>query len=282
MAKKHYPVVRTANLANISGVPQNDRLIQVDRHLAKLNRRLYRMGRYYQLKIDIDPTFAGDFEVFALRDDWAVQKAFQMAYKAYMDNTSEERKQLGSGQVARWSDFRVSTGVTGADQTVPLLYDGAGTPVTLTAGEFDFAQVADDAGTLRTFTWGASGASSYSILEEYDKAGNAQANPQSTSADMPYAGLDTEMDSNVAAELQTDNNLPPYDQAGVNAASPWVKICELGSAASGVQRLSTGYFTVPCGIVVLRGVGAASNDALISFTAKSGDYKGVHAPSMLE
>jgi hypothetical protein len=279
---KHYPVVRSANLNNPSGVPQNDRLVQLDRHLSKLNRRLYRMGRYYTAKIDLDPTSNQNIEVFALRDDWAVQKAFQMAYKAYMENTKEERASLSKSQMARWSDFRVSTGVTGADSTIPLLYDGAGVPVALTAGEFDFAQVADDAGTLRSFTWGSGGASTYGILEEYDKVANAFATPQSVTNDSPYAGLTAQFDTNVADQLQEDNQFPPYDQTGVNTSSPWVKIGELGTSAGGVQRLSTGYFVVPCGIIVLRGVGAATNDQDISFEVKAGDYKGVHAPSMLE
>lgn len=279
---KHYPVVRMANLQNPAGVPQNDRLVQVDRHLSKLNRRLYRMGRYYTVKIDMDPTGSQNVEVFALRDDWAVQKSYQMAYQAYLENTKEERAALGTNQLARWSDFRVSTGVSGADSTNPVMFDGAGAAVPLTAGEFDFAQVADDAGTLRSFTWGTGGASTYGILEEYDKVANASATPQSVTNDSPYAGLTAQFDTNVADELQEDGQFPPYDQTSVNGGSPFVKIGELGTSAGGVQRLSTGYFVAPCGIIVLRGVGAATNDQDICFEVKAGDYKGVHAPSMLE
>lgn len=278
---KQYPVVRSSNLSNNTGVPQNDRIIQVDQMLSKLNRRLYRMGRFYEVKVDIDTTFPTAIEVFALRDDWAVHKAFQVAYDAYLKNVAEEREAL-NGQVARWNDFRVQTGVAGADLVDPLLYDVSGTPAALTSGEFALALVADEAGTLRSFTWGAGAANRYGILEEYDKAGNAQASPDSATGDMPYAGLDTEMDANIASNEQAANNLPPYDQNGVNTATPFVKIAELGVTAGGAQRLSTGFFSAPCGIVVLRGVGAATNDPKISFTAKKGDYKGVHAPSMLE
>jgi hypothetical protein len=277
---KHYPTVRTANLANVSGVPQNDRVLLVDQALSKLNRRLYRQGRNYEVKVDIDVTLGTDIVVYALRDDWAVQKAYQMAYRQYLENTAEERKRLGS-QVARWEDFRVQHGTLGTDLAHPLLYDANGVGVALTSGEFNDANVVDSSGTRRAFTWGAASASLYSILAEYDKAGNAQATPSSVPADGPYEGINTEVNAETMDDLQGDNNQPPYDQTGLAANTPWVKVAELGLQSS-AQKLSTGYFTAPCGIIVIRGVGAASNDAKVSFTVKAGDYKGVHASSMTD
>jgi hypothetical protein len=283
MAKKHYPVVRSANIANTSGVPQNDRVLLVDRLLSVTNRRLYRMGRYYQVKIDLDINQSTDIEVFALRDDWAVQKAFQMAYNEYLDNTADERANLSSNQIARWEDFRVKHGITGADIVVPVLYNGGGVSVPLTGGSFADSNVVDSSNARRTFTWSTTpGATEYGLLAEFDKAGNAQTTPTSKTNDGAYIELDSEVNDLTMDDLQYDGADPPYDATGVNGASPWVKIADLGTGASGVQRLSTGFFTAPCGIVVLRGVGAADNDAGIIWTVKSGDYKGVSAPSMLE
>jgi hypothetical protein len=119
------------------------------------------------------------------------------------------------------------------------------------------------------------------MLAEYDLAGNAQTTPSSVPAAGPYEDINTEVNAETMDDLQGDNNSPPYDQTSVAANTPWVKVAELGLQSS-AQKLSTGYFTAPCGIVVIRGVGAASNDAKLSFTVKAGDYKGVHAPSMLE
>lgn len=279
-SNKHYPVVRSAEL---SGTAENTalRILQVDRELSKLNRRLYRMGRYYQAKIDMRPTGDGLYEVYALRDDWAVQKAFQMAYANYVKNVSDEKADMSSVQLARWADFRVSPGATGA-LLFAKLHQIDTTAVILNTGEFELANVVDSAGATRTFTWSDSpGSSEYSMLNEYDRAADAQGAPSNFSAPGPYEGIDELRDAATYDHLEGDGNNPPYNANTVNQTSPFVRIATLGAAA-GVQKLSTGFFTAPCGIVLIVGPNASWNSDLMSMTVKSGDYKGVHAPSMLE
>lgn len=284
--KKHYPVVRGSDLQPASTPAQANTWIQVDQELSKLNHRLYRMGRYYEVKIDIDPTLTSDIEVYALRNDWAMQKAYQMAYAAYRDNTKEERATLGS-QVARWEDFRIAHGLGATEtQAYSTIYQNpaSGLPTILSSGEFQIANVVDETGTTRAFTVGYPPlGSQYNILEEYDNAANAQGTPNSTVSGA-YSGLNTEINSATMTDLQSDGNLPPYNQTSLNPESPWVRVGEVGTGASGVQRLSTGYFTAPLGLVVLVGVGSSPNEqyAKVSFECKPGAYKGVHAPSMLE
>lgn len=288
MAKKHYPVVRTAGLFGAVPVVSGESaaIIQVDQELSKMNRRLYRQGRYYQVKIDLEQDHSADlpggFSVYALRDDWAVQKAYQMAYSAYRQNTADERSMLAKGQTSRWEDFRVSVGVNGtgidaalADETLAALR--------LNVGSFPLSNVVDTAQTERSFTWQPTpGATEYSLLAEYDQAGNAQGSPNSDTNDGPYANLKNELDQQVLQNLQEDGALPPYEQNGVNGQSPFVKIANLGGTA-GVQKLSTGFFTAPCGIVIVTGRGTPWNATdLMRMEVKAGDYKGVHAPSMME
>ena len=123
MAKKmskHYPVVRKAPIS--SGAAANT-LVDTGRFLSVLNRRLYRMGRNYEAKVDLRNDYAGQVEVYVLRDDWVVQKAYQMAYQAYLDNTMEEREGSTGTNVARWEDFRVQSGLTLALNTgLPVLH----------------------------------------------------------------------------------------------------------------------------------------------------------------
>lgn len=277
---KHYPVVRSAEL---SGTVENTalRILQVDRELSKLNRRLYRMGRYYQAKIDMRPTGDGLYEVYALRDDWAVQKAFQLAYNNYVKNVADEKGSMSKSQIARWADFRVAPGATGA-LLLSKLHQPDTTAAILATGEFELANVVDQAGATRTFTWSnAPGGSEYSLLNEYDLAGDAQGAPSNFSTPGPYEDIDADTDAATFDHLEGDGNNPPYDANGVNATTPFVRIATLGAAA-GVQKLSTGFFTAPCGIVLIVGPNASWNSDLMSMTVKSGDYKGVHAPSMLE
>lgn len=284
MAKKksrHYPVVRKTPLS--SGAAAST-LVDGARILSSANRRLYRMGRNYSLKVDLRPDWAGGpIEVWALRDDWAVQKAYQMAYQVYLDNTADEREMLNGQQIARWEDFRVSHGLTLAiNQARAVLGTPTGAITSLNAGEFDNSVVVDSTSTQRTFTWGTPGAAEWGILQEYDKAGNAQLQPSSVPTDGPYEGAQENIDSQTMDNLQGDGNAPPYDQNGVNAGTPWVRVAVLGSGAAGQQSLSSGFFTAPCGFVLLKGFTEVTEDYSVSIEAKSGDYKGVHAPSMIE
>jgi hypothetical protein len=277
---RHYPVVLGSELGSVT---ENTalRFLQVDQELSKLNRRLYRMGRYYKVKIDYKAQPLEDIEVYALRDDWAVQKAYQMAYKMYLENTADERARLGDGQVARWEDFRVDHGLTG-NQLLGVLHDTSMGAALLQDGEFQLANVVDGSNVEKSFSWGAATASKYSMLAEYDLHGNAQSSPSSVPISGPYENINTDVDSNTMDNLQGDGNFPPYNRDSVGAASPFVRIATLGSGANGSQRLSTGFFTAPCGIVVCVGSSTGWDSNALRFEVAKGDYKGVHAPSMLE
>lgn len=281
---KHYPVVLQSKVGYTAPPAGTTYLIQADRILSKLNRRLYRMGRYYECKIELDVSSNANIEVFALRDDWAVQKAFQMAYQAFKKNTSDERSRLAAGQTGRWEDFRVEPGTAGTvTDLVPVLSSLSGADVQLTTGEYQLSQVVDSAGTAKFFTWGPTSSSRYGLLEEYDKYGNAQVSPDSRTADAPYLELNSEVNEQTHDHLQTSGDNPPYDTTGVNAGSPFVKVAELGSGAAGTgaQKLSTGFFTAPSGLILITGMASGDvGDVLVEM--KRGDYKGVHAPSMLE
>lgn len=280
--KKHYPVVRGNEVGYTAPPAGTTYLIQADRHLSQLNRRLYRMGRYYSCKIELDVTSNANIEVYVLRDDWAVQKAFQMGYQQYMKNTADERNNLARGQVARWNDFRVSPGTAGTvTSLVPVLASTSGSSVLLTDGEFVLAEVVDASGTTRTFTWGTPGAAEYGLLQEYDKAGDAQDSPDNASADAPYVDIDSEVNEATHDHLVGDGNQPPYARFGVNSGSPFVKVARLGVGGTGAQKLSTGFFTAPCGLILITGMNAVDVETL-NIEYKAGDYKGVHAPSMLE
>jgi hypothetical protein len=281
---KHYPVVLQSKVGYTAPPAATTYLIQADRMLSKLNRRLYRMGRYYECKIELDVSSNANIEVFALRDDWAVQKSFQMAYKAYQENSADERSRLATGQVGRWEDFRVEAGTAGSvTDLVPVLSTASGVDVQLTTGEYVLSQVVDSAGAVKAFTWGATTAVRYGLLEEYDKYGDAQSTPDNITSDAPYLELNSEVNEATHDHLQTSGNNPPYDTEGVNAGSPFVKIANLGSGTSGTgaQKLSTGFFTAPCGLILITGMNAVDVPNVM-VEMKRGDYKGVHAPSMLE
>lgn len=279
---KHYPVVRGSFLGSTTENAQI-RILDIARALSVLNRRLYRYARVYPVSIQVTPTTTDLVEVYALRDDWAVHQGLKMAYHQYLKNTEDERKNLGT-DTARWEDFRCDDGVAGATNTMlPKLQDSSFiTGSILTAGEFALSNVVDQANNRRTFTWGTPGAAEYGILQEYNKTGNAQNDPSIVVNDAPYVDIESDVNELTHDDLQTDGNAPPYDANGSNEGTPWVKVATLGAGSAGQQRLSTGFFNAPCGLVVLVGNSPTWNSDNVIFEVKKGDYKGVGGMSLLE
>jgi hypothetical protein len=248
--------------------------------LSRINHRLYRQSRYYELNVHIDANVdeGSTVDVYALADTWWTQKALQMAKMAWDESNAEEKEML-NGKVARWNDFRTFAGFTGAGFLNPIQFDTGLAQELFLAGENDLSTVVDQAGVTRTFTWAnTAAANQYSIMDEYDASGNTSSDP-TTPATGPYSGLLPNLEAGAAAALQDNGNLPPYSATGYGDGI-WVKVGTV-HVGPGRQRLSTGFFTAPCGFYMLAGVGNLPN-AEIQVEVKAGDYKGVRAPSMLE
>jgi len=280
MAKKLYPVVRHGKLDTASPT-SGEIIVPIDQFLSKTNRRLYRQARCYSVKISLDQDSNEKFQVYALANNWMNHRALKMAYDMYLENSSDERARLKGTAQARWQDFRVLSGSV-ATVTNPVQYDVNFVPVQLTAGDFQATLVVDAGNVARNFSWGTPTSIQYGILQEYDKAGNANTSPSSSTGDMPYDNLMSDDDATMATALQTRGDNPPYDANGVGAASPWVRIAQIGGTGT-AQQLSTGFFEAPCGFVLIVPVGGTSDNLNdLSWEVQSGDYKGVKAPSLLE
>ena len=279
---EYLPVQRKITLGTVSGATTYG-LIDAGRLLSTSNHRLYRYGKRYNLKIDIDPSVAATntIEVWALADTWAVQKAFEEAKRVFDKAYTNERENLSKDARARWFDFRASIGVTGDIMMAAVSTDpNPGTLTLLTGGEFANSIVEDNAGVQRAFSWSpATSASTYSIPAEYDLAGNTSTSPTTPTGAGPYDDLQADSSAIEMEALQDRGNLPPYE---ANTFPPvWVKIATLGQSAAGSQRLSTGFFDAPCGQVVL-----SSSAPITELTGKAyaefkiGDYKGVKAHNL--
>lgn len=293
-SKKHYPVQRTFRInETATGTGRTVvKLICVNDLLSRVNRRLYRQGRYYKVKVTIDGDQMSSNRVFTLRDTWDVQKAYQMAYKQYLDNTKEERARLGKKQIARWEDFKVDHGFDLVSTTGPTTLwadymEAVGNNYGIVPSNFGvgentvFSKVVDQAGQEKTFSWLNPGsANHYSVLGEYANAANTQSSPSSTTTSGPYEDLNSEVNAATMDALQDDGNAPPYDASNNATDRLWFEHPMLMSVSTGAQRLSTGYITAPCGFILV----TANDDEVadIMIEVQGGDYKGVHALSMLE
>lgn len=281
MAKKHYPVQKRLNVAQPStGPAANLGVVHVPRRLSQVNHRLYRDSRTYTCSVSIDSNLADatTVDVYALADTWYLKGALKLAKSAW-DASNAEEIAMNNGHLARWSDFRIASGINGASdmRSVQFTRDIL-TPTEFTAGEFTSSAVVDQAGATRTFTLGTPAATEYSIFEEYDRQPGTNTDP-SVPATGPYSGLLPNLSTAAAQHISDDGNEPPYNATGYGNAY-WIKVGTL-HLASGRQRLSTGFFPAPMGMIVLEGIAALTN-ADINVEVKGGDYKGVMSHSMLE
>jgi hypothetical protein len=286
----YYPVQRTiplsgtvtANGGLITGTMTGD----AGRILSQVNRRIYRYGNLYQIKLDLDITQSVgvpvDVEVFALRNNWDVQRAYALAKATYDKAYEDELKQSGAGQTARWRDFRVDDGVDNAVHLYPVVTDNRTLTETVDdEGEFSLSRV-DDNGTEKYFTWGDAGGTSLDIINEWTQSGRTSTDPQLYSANAPYQGVNADDISDIEkSNLGEDGNKPPYNQQASGNELYQVATMRYEPGPTGLQRLSTGYFDAPCGLFVIKVTsGVNLGMGTLHLTAKSGDYKGVHAKGM--
>lgn len=281
----YYPIQRNIALGVDGGTFNGTTVGDAGKILSITNRRLYRYGKMYSLKIDldVDVTVGADteVEVYALANIWDIQRAYALAKKTFDEAYADERA-LGKGQIARWSDFRITHGVNSASDLDPVTFDRDTLALTVQNEGEHAASVVDVGGTVKSFTWGGSSASVLSVLEEWDKAGNVSNDPQSFSTTAPYAAVNSDdLNSNEMEALAVRGDNPPYAQS--TSGDIYVRVATLyyRPGATGMSRLSTGFFDAPCGTFVLKTNNALANGS-VRLTAKSGDYKGVMALDMAQ
>lgn len=292
-----FPVTRKSELQFLAAVPSAIGFGDAGAILSRLNNRLYRYGKLYDIKLDLSAasTPGTVFEVFALSNTWYVQKAFEEAYDNHEEAYADEMSNINKSQVARWRDFRIRVnanpsygGVLGLSQwAYPVVHDVPNTPGApgnaITAGDLPDSLVEDSAGNTKHFTWGpGSGATLYNVMQEYDLAGNQDRTPDVSTTDMPYEGLKADSSAVEANALQALGQDPPYGATAF--PNVWVKVGELTVGTAGQTKLSTGFFHAPCGVfAIYSDAGDISGDAgdNISIEVRSGDYKGVRAHNMM-
>lgn len=281
MKADYYPVQRQINLRS-TATEVDYYVLDVGRNLSNMNHRLYRQGKTYSVKVDLDPGHqTATYDVFALVDTWYIQKAWQLARATYLRSMADERELLTDGKQARWEDFRVGAGLSGhaGGELVPAKFSNGLASAADTAGEFSTSELTlPDGTTARGFRWSSTSGGFFGILDEYDKAGNTDDSPQ-TPGSFPYAGANEGVSDAAMTDLANRGNNPPYDGNNFNSRV-WVKIGTL-DAASPHGKLSTGYFNAPCGLVAVQpSVVSTPIATQLSLTVQAGDYKGVKAHNM--
>lgn len=283
--KQHYPVQRKFDLKFDN---TNTNLVQVDRILSMDNHRLYRQGRVYSCKIDLQ-TLAdaseSDLRVYALADTWYVRKAWQEAKMQFDLATEDEISKIGKKNLARWRDFRTYIEDITSYSPTTQIYDNDEGATTQLDGDGSYLYPSlegNDGDAERVFSWGgATDTTQFGILKEYSDTSNTSKTPENP-AGGGYTLLGDKVEEVDMNSLTIRGAQPPYDPDQFDHGSPFRLVARLnnttGAPDTAAVRTSTGFFNAPCGIVLIKGHIQNQN---VFLTVQSGDYKGVKAPTMM-
>ena len=238
---------------------------------------MYRQSRVYSMKIDLDidaaiaPSGVG---VYVLNDTWDLHGAYKLAMESFY-NAMKEEIAMSPGQVGRWMDFKIAAGVT-SDVVWPVIQTNTLADDRLDNGEHQYSAIQDSIGSTKIFSLIANtSATDYSVIGEWRKKDETDDDPTNIAVNTPYAGLTDELDDTNLDLLTTQYNEPPYST--VADQSVWRHVTTLQVGAAGNQKLTTGYFDAPLGIVIIDGLPTSAGNHGITVCFQSGDYKGVKA-----
>ena len=285
--KSGYPVVRKFTI-DTGGT--SDVYVDIGQCLSLINHRLYRQGRNYRVRVSItSPNASGGAAITTLPDTWWARTAYSKVRKLWMTRV-ENKKKLDSKSVGRWNDFKIGYDAThrtnfGSALKPMLITDATGTQAAMATSneEWNLSELMDNDGNDNTFRFISTATTSnvVNVVQAYSNLDNIFApDPDETGSG---ANIYADFHDGIEDESDMDDqgDFPPYHETDFPQMevlqSQLVCIFGLGAAetAAGIQRLSSGYFDAPLGL--LRITPAANQELTIEVQA--GDYKGVHGPA---
>ena len=280
------------NIRLITDFAGTGQVVRADMLASQMNHQLFRQGYVYDVKLDLEADSDQTVHVWALNPTWILKRSWMLAKQMHDDNVKEEMALLPKSSRARWRDFRINDCLVGYGVVKPLVFEtpaaaSAATHDPITAGraEYGFSRVFTEESEAGWDFGLDGGASCFDIFEEYMQNWQVLETPaEGSDDDVPYDVLQQDTIDSTMAQLKENGNQPPYDDLSAVGSSydrKWIYIGTLSSQLSGAQRLTTGYFEAPLGIVALQGYnGATFADANLKLCFKPGKYKGVSARRM--
>jgi hypothetical protein len=276
-------------------------LVQANLQASKMNNRLYRQCRSYNLGFrlanldDLNVSSYTTVDFYTLPNTWFVHGAIKHAFETYMQAMADEMAQ--GIKMARWHDFSINEQNPDGtwDYLSAALFDGGSNGwATISADEtITDSSVTDSGGTSKGFHLFGTISNSYNIFREFaNKLQYGYPTDESTSSSQPYDGLLDLDDADVLAER---GDRPPYDRDYSSFLDDgtddqnllvWRDSLVL-DADGGSTKTVTRKFDAPLGLVFIR-TEVGNSDANLGTSVPSlsmemtpGDYKGVKSHSLV-
>lgn len=252
-------------------IPNGVSYIDLARDLSRVNRRLYRQGRYYAIEsitiasgVNMRSSDVVSQAWYSSGNSYTVQKAWNAGYDAWNDQLDQysDRSQRG-----RWDDFKIYLDDTMEDGTINDVYAGDGAIVQV-GEDWSYAKLAfDDDGTEREFTMCLIGTSNLTDTDEesgialIEEWADARPKAHAESPPMPGSWSNTiwakikgtdELTDMIYENLETDNDQAPYDfddyyGGAVNGDAAHLERLIAVSGAEFTRTIPG--FIAPCGLI---------------------------------
>lgn len=294
-----------------TGEDEDAHYFDLGMYLSQMNRRTYRQGMTYDVSsITFHDSSAEDtyIKVCTMPRTWLAQNAWKKGFTEWMKQQNAAFDATGI-KAGAWHDFKIYLNSDMvADVDKPDLIDMEDN--TFPEGDWDYSvfqipqdgstnpsestihMMGNNAGAWPTFT-------KISLLKEFEKTLNTPGieDPDipSTASDSVYnllsaAQPDVDTLTAVVADIEDDNDFPPYSASSVPGAGtpgagkpawPWV-VRETCIEGGGLHVARTGSVSAPCGLLLIETKCAEDeNEIGVTIEVKAGSYKGVSARPML-
>jgi len=245
----------------------------------------------YRCRVSLStPTSVQSHAITTLADTWFGRKAYNRVKEVWMKRVSRIKADQGNTGVGRWNDFKIGydeshRGSFSSAKKPLLVTDATGTQAAMASSneEWELSSILDNDGNGVSFRFLSTATTSnvYNVLSAYGHTDNVfSPDPEDSGTGGNSLGDLFLGDGGDQSGMDEVGDYPPYHETAFPQQEVLqAQLCTiygLGAAetAAGIQRMSTGYFDVPLGLIKITN----SADVEITIEVQEGDYKGVNAP----
>jgi len=277
--------------------------------LSKINRRFYSQGMSYAVGsvdfayggVDPNAVLAVSASVSTAGDTWTVHNAWTKGQAHWIAQQRRARRLIGQSAKPTWEDYKVYLDDAHRAAGNETLIDGNGDAVG--SGEWDYSVLHIEADDHSISEWymhligGDVGSTDRGLILGYQQS---RATVQAQDPELPaeygsnmYSALADDQDGAspaVAADMEDENDEPPYDQddyVGNDTNADWPMLQHLALASVGQPHAVMPGFVAQCGLlrvntssILANGANGSAPSILLNVHLVPGGYKGVLADPM--
>jgi hypothetical protein len=272
-----------ATRLRFTGTGDGTHFIDLSKEMSAFHRRMHRSGRYYNVTggYIVDSASNTRIDFATAPDHWTMKNAYKRGFRMWKKNRAQILQNTELGVIVpKYSDFKVYLNNAMGVGTLRSV-DAAGNAITV--GEYEYAELRDleqdnDFNLMLVGQHTGTGPNwtRVSLLQSWFESRPLQdVSPAGDPApaaefDDPLVNIfnDSDSDDHVIADIEAENQLPPYDRDGALGNQ------QVNSGANNLQRKATAKLAVGGpGLTHMPGFGAMCGLIQVDVTGATGAWE---------